>query len=78
MAEDRGRAQKKRRNVWVANDVDPRRAGGGSTGHKRAEKVPRKRKGVGKTKEWILRKSQRNGRKGRMRGWTRCTSKRPT
>ncbi|KAL3778104.1 hypothetical protein ACHAW5_004098 [Stephanodiscus triporus] len=59
-------------------DADPRRAGGG--GGKRGEKAPRKRKGVGKTKEWILHKKETQRKKGKdTRKDTKYTGrKRPT
>ena len=38
-----------------------RRRGGG----KRGNKVPKKKKGVGKTKEWILHKKDTQGNKGK-------------
>jgi 18S rRNA (guanine1575-N7)-methyltransferase len=65
--------------VRVAADADPKRAGGG--GNKRGEKVvPRKRKGVGKTKEWILHKKETQRKKGKdTRKDTKYTGrKRPT
>ena len=57
-------------------DVDPKKAGGG----KRGDKVPRKKKGVGKTKEWILHKKDTQRKKGKdTRKDTKYTGrKRPT
>jgi 18S rRNA (guanine1575-N7)-methyltransferase len=81
VSEDGGRAQhNKRSGVRVMNDVDPRRTGGNPSGNKRGEKVPRKRKGVGKTKEWILHKKETQRKKGKdTRVDTKYTGrKRPT
>jgi 18S rRNA (guanine1575-N7)-methyltransferase len=82
VTEDGGRVQRKKNagGVRVADDVEPRRAGGGSSGNKRGEKVPRKRKGVGKTKEWILHKKETQRKKGKdTRADTKYTGrKRPT
>ncbi len=66
--------------VRVADDMDPRRAGGKSAGGKRGEKAPRKKKGVGKTKEWILHKKETQRKKGKdTRMDTKYTGrKRPT
>ena len=57
-------------------DVDPKKAAGG----KRGDKVPRKKKGVGKTKEWILHKKETQRKKGKdTRKDTKYTGrKRPT
>ncbi|KAL7428109.1 hypothetical protein ACHAXH_000756 [Discostella pseudostelligera] len=66
--------------VVVAGKKDPRKKQAGGGGNKRSDKAPRKKKGVGKTKEWILHKKETQRKKGKeTRVDTKYTGrKRPT
>lgn len=70
--------EERQQGVVMADKKDPRKKAGGN--QKRSDKAPKKKKGVGKTKEWILHKKETQRKKGKdTRVDTKYTGrKRPT
>lgn len=70
--------EQQQRGVVMADKKDPRKKACGN--QKRSDKAPKKKKGVGKTKEWILHKKETQRKKGKdTRVDTKYTGrKRPT
>ena len=70
--------EERQQGAVMADKKDPRKKAGGN--HKRGDKAPKKKKGVGKTKEWILHKKETQRKKGKdTRVDTKYTGrKRPT